>query len=360
MPLITLRQLLDHAAEHNYGVPAFNVNNLEQMRAIMMAADDTNSPVIVQASAGARKYAGAPFLRHLMAAATEEWPHIPVCVHQDHGASPAVCQRSIQLGFTSVMMDGSLQEDMKTPADYEYNVRVTKTTTDMAHACGVSVEGELGCLGSLETGMMGEEDGHGSDDKLSQEQLLTDPEEAARFVAETEVDALAIAIGTSHGAYKFTRPPTGDTLAISRIKEIHARIPDTHLVMHGSSSVPQDWLKIINEHGGSMGETYGVPVAEIQEGIKNGVRKINIDTDLRMASTGAIRRFLHENPAEFDPRKYLAAATQAMYDICKARYEAFGTAGQADKIKAISLEEMTKCYATGELRPRVTPAKEIA
>ncbi len=360
MPLITLRQLLDHAAEHSYGVPAFNVNNLEQMRAIMMAANDTNSPVIVQASAGARSYAGAPFLRHLMAAATEEWPHIPVCVHQDHGASPAVCQRSIQLGFTSVMMDGSLEEDMKTPADYEYNARVTKIATDMAHACGVSVEGELGCLGSLETGEAGDEDGSGAEGKLTQEQLLTDPEEAARFVAETQVDALAIAIGTSHGAYKFTRPPTGDILAIARIKEIHARIPDTHLVMHGSSSVPQDWLKIINEFGGNMGETYGVPVEEIQEGIKHGVRKVNIDTDLRMASTGAIRRFLHENPAEFDPRKYFKAATTAMYDICKARYEAFGTAGWADKIDVISLDDMTQRYAAGELRPRITAATEVA
>ncbi len=360
MALITLRQLLDHAAENNYGVPAFNVNNLEQMRAIMMAANDTNSPVIVQASAGARKYAGAPFLRHLIEAAVEEWPHIPVCMHQDHGASPAVCQRSIQLGFTSVMMDGSLKEDMKTPADYDYNVRVTKMTTDMAHACGVSVEGELGCLGSLETGKAVEEDGSGADGKLSHDQLLTDPEEAARFVDDTQVDALAIAIGTSHGAYKFTRPPTGDILAIDRIKAIHARIPDTHLVMHGSSSVPQDWLKIINQYGGDMGETYGVPVEEIQEGIKHGVRKVNIDTDLRMASTGAIRKFLHDNPAEFDPRKYLNAATKAMYEICKARYESFGTAGQADKIKALSLEAMTKRYATGELRPRVTKGTSTA
>jgi fructose-bisphosphate aldolase class II len=350
--LITLRQLLDHAAEHSYGVPAFNVNNLEQMRAMMMAADETNSPVIVQASAGARKYAGAPFLRHLILAAMEEWPHIPICMHQDHGASPAVCQRSIQLGFTSVMMDGSLKEDMKTPADFDYNVRVTRATVDMAHACGVSVEGELGCLGSLESGMMGEEDGSGAEGVLEHSQLLTDPEEAARFVAATKVDALAIAIGTSHGAYKFTRPPTGEILAIQRIKEIHQRIPDTHLVMHGSSSVPQDWLAIINEFGGDMGETYGVPVEEIQEGIKHGVRKINIDTDLRMASTGAIRRFMAQNPKEFDPRKYLNAATQAMYEICKARYEAFGTAGNASKIKVLSTEAMTSRYAKGELDPR--------
>ncbi|MGD8206756.1 MAG: fructose-bisphosphate aldolase class II [Thiohalocapsa sp.] len=353
MALISLRQLLDHAAENGYGVPAFNVNNLEQMRAIMEAADETDSPVICQASAGARKYAGAPFLRHLILAAIEEWPHIPVVMHQDHGASPAVCQRSIQLGFSSVMMDGSLGEDMKTPMDYDYNARVTRQVVDMAHACGVSVEGELGCLGSLETGMAGEEDGSGAEGKLDHSQLLTDPEEAAKFVNDTKVDALAIAIGTSHGAYKFTRPPTGDILAIQRIREIHARIPDTHLVMHGSSSVPQDWLKIIDEFGGNMGETYGVPVEEIAEGIKNGVRKVNIDTDLRMASTGAIRRHLAENPKNFDPRKYLAASTKAMKEICKARYEAFGTAGNASKIKVLSLEAMTARYASGELDPKV-------
>jgi len=353
MALISLRQLLDHAAEHQYGVPAFNVNNLEQMRAIMEAADESDSPVIVQASAGARKYAGAPFLRHLILAAIEEFPHIPVVMHQDHGSSPAVCQRSIQLGFSSVMMDGSLGEDMKTPMDYEYNARVTRQVVDMAHACGVSVEGELGCLGSLETGMAGEEDGSGAEGQLDHSQLLTDPEEAAQFVKDTKVDALAIAIGTSHGAYKFTRPPTGDILAIQRIREIHARIPDTHLVMHGSSSVPQEWLKIIDEFGGAMGETYGVPVEEIAEGIKNGVRKVNIDTDLRMASTGAIRKHLAENPKNFDPRKYLAASTKAMKDICKARYEAFGTAGNASKIKVLSLEAMTARYAKGELDPKV-------
>jgi fructose-bisphosphate aldolase, class II len=353
MAIISLRQLLDHAAEHGYGCPAFNVNNMEQMHAIMEAAEETDSPVICQASAGARSYAGAPFLRHLMQAAVEQWPHIPLVVHQDHGASPAVCQRSIQLGFSSVMMDGSLGEDMKTPMSYEYNVDVTARTVAMAHACGVSVEGELGCLGSLETGMMGEEDGSGAEGVLDHSQLLTDPEEAARFVEDTKCDALAIAIGTSHGAYKFTRPPTGDILAIDRIKEIHARIPDTHLVMHGSSSVPQDWLKIINENGGDMGETYGVPVEEIQEGIKHGVRKVNIDTDLRMASTGAIRRHLHEHPSDFDPRKYLKAATKAMKEICKARYEAFGTAGNASRIKPINLEEMYKRYASGELDPRV-------
>ena len=342
MALISLRQMLDHAAEQGYGVPAFNVNNLEQMRAIMEAADQTDSPVIVQASAGARSYAGAPFLRHLILSAIEEWPHIPVCMHQDHGASPAVCQRSIQLGFSSVMMDGSLGEDMKTPMSYDYNAQVTRKVVDMAHSCGVSVEGELGCLGSLETGMAGEEDGSGAEGKLDHSQLLTDPEEAAQFVKDTHVDALAIAIGTSHGAYKFTRPPTGDILAIERIKEIHARIPDTHLVMHGSSSVPQDWLAIINEFGGDMGETYGVPVEEIQEGIKNGVRKVNIDTDLRMASTGAIRKHMAENPKNFDPRKYLAAATKAMKQICVYRYQSFNTAGNASKIKALSLEAMKR------------------
>ncbi|QIK37866.1 fructose-bisphosphate aldolase class II [Caldichromatium japonicum] len=353
MALISLRQLLDHAAEYGYGVPAFNVNNLEQMRAIMEAAAETDSPVIVQASAGARKYAGAPFLRHLILAAIEEWPDIPVCMHQDHGTSPAVCQRSIQLGFSSVMMDGSLLEDGKTPSSYDYNVEVTRKVVEMAHACGVSVEGELGCLGSLESGKAGEEDGIGAEGHLDHSQLLTDPNEAADFVKKTGVDALAIAIGTSHGAYKFTRPPTGDILAIERIKEIHARIPTVHLVMHGSSSVPQEWLKIINEYGGDMGETYGVPVEEIVEGIKHGVRKVNIDTDLRMASTGAIRKNLAEDRKNFDPRKYLIAATKAMKEICKARYEAFGTAGNASKIKPISLEAMANRYAKGELDPKV-------
>ncbi|SRR6056297_125095 len=353
MALISLRQLLDHAAEHNYGVPAFNVNNLEQTRAIMEAAHETNSPVIMQASAGARKYAGAPFLRAMMEAAMNEFPHIPVVVHQDHGVSPGVCLRSIQLGFSSVMMDGSLGEDGKTPMDYDYNVSVTRTAVQAAHACGVSVEGELGCLGSLETGEAGEEDGIGAEGKLTHDQMLTDPEEAARFVKATEVDALAIACGTSHGAYKFSRPPTGDTLAIGRIKEIHARIPETHLVMHGSSSVPQEWLEIINQYGGEIPETYGVPVEQIQEGIRHGVRKVNIDTDLRLASTGAIRRFMAQNPAEFDPRKYLAHTITAMKDICKARYEAFGTAGNADKIKVLSLARMQQAYDAGELTPRV-------
>ncbi|QIB65505.1 class II fructose-bisphosphate aldolase [Kineobactrum salinum] len=353
MALISMRQLLDHAAEHGYGVPAFNVNNLEQTRAIMEAADATNSPVIMQASAGARKYAGAPFLRHLIAAAIEEFPHIPVVMHQDHGVSPGVCQRSIQLGFSSVMMDGSLGEDGKTPMDYDYNVAVTRTVVEMAHACGVSVEGELGCLGSLETGQAGEEDGVGAEGTLSHEQMLTDPEEAAMFVRATGVDALAIACGTSHGAYKFSRPPTGDTLAIDRIKQIHARIPDTHLVMHGSSSVPQEWLAIINEFGGQIPETYGVPVEQIQEGIRHGVRKINIDTDLRLASTGAVRRFLAQNPAEFDPRKFLAVTVTAMKEICVARYEAFGAAGQADRIRVKSLIAMQQAYDAGTLAPKV-------
>ena len=353
MALISLRQMLDHAAEHEYGVPAFNVNNLEQMRAIMLAAEQTDSPVIVQASAGARKYAGAPFLRHLIQAAVEQWPDIPVCVHQDHGTSPAICQRSIQLGFTSVMMDGSLMEDGKTPSSYEYNIDVTKRAVEMAHACGVSVEGELGCLGSLETGQAGEEDGVGAEGTLTHDQMLTDPEEAADFVSKTHVDALAIACGTSHGAYKFSRPPTGDILAIDRIKEINRRIPGTHLVMHGSSSVPQEWLAIINQYGGEIPETYGVPVEKICEGIKHGVRKINIDTDLRLASTGAVRRYLAENPAAFDPRSYLKETITAMRDIAVARYEAFGTAGNASKIKALSLDAMTGRYEAGELNPKI-------
>ncbi|WP_297448112.1 class II fructose-bisphosphate aldolase [Ferrovum sp.] len=353
MALISLRQLLDHAAEHGYGLPAFNVNNLEQIQAIMEAAAATNSPVIMQGSAGARKYAGEPFLRKLIEGAVEMYPDIPVCMHQDHGASPAVCQRSIRSGFSSVMMDGSLMEDMKTPSSFEYNVNTTRRVVEMAHAVGVSVEGELGCLGSLESGMMGEEDGHGSDDKLSHDQLLTDPEQAADFVRKTEVDALAIAIGTSHGAYKFTKAPTGDTLAIWRVKEIHARIPNTHLVMHGSSSVPQDWLEIIRANGGTIKETYGVPVEEIVEAIKYGVRKVNIDTDIRLAMTGAIRQLMFKKPEEFDPRKFLAEARKAAMGICKARFEAFGSAGQASKIKPVSLEAMSDRYAKGELKPQV-------
>ena len=353
MALISLRQLLDHAAENGYGLPAFNVNNMEQVQAIMQAADESNSPVILQGSAGARSYAGEPFLRHLILAALESYPHIPVCMHQDHGASPDICLRSIQSGFSSVMMDGSLEADGKTPSSYEYNVDVTGQVVQMAHAGGVSVEGELGCLGSLETGEMGEEDGHGAEGKLDMEQLLTDPEQAADFVKQTGVDALAIAIGTSHGAYKFTKEPTGEILRIDRIREIHARIPDTHLVMHGSSSVPQDWLKVINSYGGEMGQTYGVPVEEIVEGIKSGVRKVNIDTDLRMASTGSVRKHLNDVPANFDPRKFLKEATKGMAGICKARYEAFGAAGMASKITPLSLEAMFGRYASGELDPKI-------
>ncbi len=353
MALISMRQLLDHAAEHDYGVPAFNVNNLEQIRAIMEGAAQTNSPVIVQASAGARKYAGSNFLRHLILAAIEEFPDIPVVMHQDHGASPDVCQRSIQFGFSSVMMDGSLMEDQKTPASYEYNVEVTKTAVAMAHACGVTVEGELGCLGSLETGEAGEEDGVGAEGKLSMDQLLTDPDQAVDFIDATKCDALAIAIGTSHGAYKFSRPPTGDILSIDRVREIHERLPNTHLVMHGSSSVPQEWLQVINEFGGEIPETYGVPVAEIQAGIRHGVRKVNIDTDLRLASTGAIRRFMAGNRSEFDPRKYLAETMKAMKDIVIDRYEAFGTAGNASKIKPVSLEAMSDQYKSGSLDPKL-------
>ena len=345
MALISLKQLLDHAAEYSYGVPAFNVNNMEQIHAIMQAADETDSPVILQASAGARSYAGEPFLRHLVLAAVEQWPHIPVCLHQDHGASPAVCQASIRSGFTSVMMDGSLKEDMKTPATYEYNVIVTRRVVDMAHAVGVSVEGELGCLGSLETGTAGKEDGVGAEGTLDHSQLLTDPAEAADFVAKTGVDALAVAIGTSHGAYKFTRPPTGDILDIERIKAIHARIPATHLVMHGSSSVPQEWLAVIREFGGEIKETYGVPVEAIVEGIRHGVRKVNIDTDIRLAMTGAMRRALAKDTGEFDPRKFFKASIAAARDVCRARFEAFGSAGRASSIRPVALERIATHYA---------------
>ena len=349
MPLVSMRQLLDHAAENNYGLPAFNVNNLEQVQAIMQAADEVNAPVIMQASAGARKYAGEHFLRHLIEAAVEAYPHIPVVMHQDHGQSPAICQGAIDLGFSSVMMDGSLREDGKTPAEYEYNVDVTRKVVALAHAVGVTVEGELGCLGSLETGEAGEEDGIGAEGVLDHSMLLTDPEQAADFVKATQLDALAIAIGTSHGAYKFTRKPTGDILAISRIKEIHARIPNTHLVMHGSSSVPQELLEEIRKFGGDMKETYGVPVEEIQEAIKFGVRKINIDTDIRLAMTGAIRRFFAENPSKFDPREYLKPAREAAKLVCKARYVAFGCEGQASKIKPVGLTDIASAYKSGKL-----------
>jgi fructose-bisphosphate aldolase class II len=344
MAFISLRQLLDHAAENGYGVPAFNVNNLEQIQAIMQAAQETDSPVILQASAGARKYAGEPYLRHLMLAAVESHPDIPLVLHQDHGASPDVCQQSIRSGFTSVMMDGSLLADQKTPASYEYNVDTTSLVSRMAHAIGVSVEGELGCLGSLETGEAGEEDGVGAAGKLTHDMLLTDPDQARDFIERTKVDALAIAIGTSHGAYKFTRQPTGDILDIDRIRAIHQKIPDTHLVMHGSSSVPQEWLAIIRDHGGEMKETYGVPVEEIQRGIASGVRKVNIDTDIRLAMTGAMRKSFDDDRSEFDPRKALKAATAAARDICRARFIAFGCAGQASKIRPVALEAMASRY----------------
>ncbi len=344
MALITLRQLLDYAAEHDFGMPAFNVNNLEQVRAIMQAAHSTQSPVILQASQGARQYAGAAFIRAMVLACVEEWPHIPVVLHQDHGASPAVCQRSIQLGFSSVMMDGSLGEDMKTPTTYAYNVDVTRRVVQMAHDCGVSVEGELGCLGSLETGLAGEEDGSGAAGVLEQKQLLTDPSEARDFVEATGVDALAIAIGTSHGAYKFTKPPTDQVLAIDRIAQIHRACPNTHLVMHGSSSVPQALLAKINAYGGDIGATYGVPTEQILVGIKHGVRKVNIDTDLRLAATAAIRAYMHNNPAEFDPRKYLKASVAAMQEVCEARLTTFGASGHAGKIKARSFAKMVSFY----------------
>ena len=352
MTIVSLRQLLDHAAEYGYGMPAFNVNNMEQVQAIMQAADATDSPAILQVSAGARKYAGEAFVRHLVQAAAETWPHIPIVLHQDHGASPAVCQASIRSGFTSVMMDGSLGEDMKTPASYEYNTRVTATVVEMAHAVGVSVEGELGCLGSLESGTAAEEDGSGAAGKLSHDQLLTDPEQCVDFVAQTGVDALAIAIGTSHGAYKFSRQPTGDILAIDRIREIHRRIPNTHLVMHGSSSVPQEWLTVIRENGGEIETTWGVPVEQIQEGIRNGVRKINIDTDIRLAMTGAVRRALNGDRREFDPRKFLKQAIVAAQAICKARFEAFGSAGRASQIKPMLLERMADRYRSTQLARR--------
>jgi len=349
MPLVSMRQLLDHAAEHGYGIPAFNVNNLEQVQAIMDAAATVDAPVIMQGSAGARKYAGEAFLKHLIQAAIEAYPHIPIVMHQDHGQSPDVCKGAIALGFSSVMMDGSLQADGKSIASYDYNVDVTKRVVEMAHATGVSVEGELGCLGSLETMKGDKEDGHGTDAVMTHDQLLTDPEQAADFVKRTQLDALAIAIGTSHGAYKFTRKPTGDILAIDRIKEIHRRIPNTHLVMHGSSSVPQELLQMIRQYGGNMKETYGVPVEEIQEAIHHGVRKINIDTDIRLAMTAAIRQFLAQHPDKFDPREYLKPATAAAKAICLQRYEQFGCAGKASMIKPIGLSVMIDRYKNGEL-----------
>jgi fructose-bisphosphate aldolase class II len=349
MALVSMRELLDHAAENTYGIPAFNVNNLEQVQAVMEAANETGAPVILQASAGARKYAGEPFIKHLIQAAVEAYPHIPLVMHQDHGQNPGVCQGAMNLGFSSVMMDGSLEADGKTIASYDYNVEVTRQVVDMAHKLGVTVEGELGCLGSLETMQGDKEDGHGTDAVMTREQLLTDPEQAADFVKRTQLDALAIAIGTSHGAYKFTRKPTGDILAIERIMEINRRIPNTHLVMHGSSSVPQELLAIIRQYGGNMKETYGVPVEEILKAIKFGVRKINIDTDIRLAMTGAVRKFLAENPEKFDAREWLKPAREAAKAICKQRYIEFGCEGQAAKIKGNSLQVVAARYAKGEL-----------
>jgi fructose-bisphosphate aldolase class II len=349
MALVPMRLLLDHAAENGYGLPAYNVNNMEQIQAIMRAADETNSPVILQASRGARSYAGENFLRHLILAAVETYPHIPICMHQDHGNAPGTCYSAMRQGFTSVMMDGSLEADAKTPASYEYNVEVTREVVKVAHSIGVSVEGELGCLGSLETGMGEAEDGHGFEGALSHDQLLTDPEEAVNFVEQTGVDALAVAIGTSHGAYKFTRKPTGEILAISRIEEIHRRLPNTHLVMHGSSSVPQELLEIINSNGGKIRETYGVPVEEIQKGIKCGVRKINIDTDNRLAITAAVREALFAKPDEFDPRHFLKPSIKYMQKVCSDRYNSFGCAGQGTKIKQMSLDDFAAKYAKGEL-----------
>ena len=359
MALVPMRLLLDHAAEEGYGIPAFNVNNMEQIIAIMQAADETDSPVILQASRGARSYAGEKFLRHLVMAAVETYPHIPIVMHQDHGNGPATCYSAIRNGFTSVMMDGSLEEDAKTPSTFEYNVDVTRKVVDVAHAVGASVEGELGCLGSLETGQGEAEDGHGFEGKLDKDQLLTDPDEAVQFVEATQVDALAVAIGTSHGAYKFTRKPTGEILAISRIEEIHKRLPNTHLVMHGSSSVPQQWLDIINKHGGEIPETYGVPVEEIQKGIKSGVRKVNIDTDNRLAITAAIRTAADEDPSNFDPRHFLKPSIKNMQQVCTDRYEKFGTAGNASKIKQVGLNIFADKYATGEFDAKVKEAATV-
>jgi len=353
MPLVSMRQLLDHAAENGYGIPAFNVNNLEQVQAVMTAAAEVGAPVILQASAGARKYAGEAFIKHLIQAAVESWPQVPLVMHQDHGQNPDVCRGAMALGFGSVMMDGSLEADGKSIASYDYNVDVTKKVVEMAHLQGVTVEGELGCLGSLETMKGDKEDGHGTDATMTHDQLLTDPEQAADFVKQTQLDALAIAIGTSHGAYKFTRKPTGDILAIGRVKEIHKRIPNTHLVMHGSSSVPQDLLAIINQYGGKMKETYGVPVEEIQEAIKHGVRKINIDTDIRLAMTAAVRKFMAENPDKFDAREWLKPAREAAMKICRQRYLEFGCEGQAGKIKPIPMGDMAARYARGELAQTV-------
>lgn len=353
MALISLRQLLDHAAEYGYGVPAFNVNNMEQMLAIMKAADETNSPVIMQASRGARQFANDIVLGHLIKAAVEMYPHLPICMHQDHGNSPQTCLSALMNGFSSVMMDGSLEADGKTPSDFEYNVAVTAKVSEMSHLVGASIEGELGHLGSLETGKGEAEDGHGFDGEMTMDMLVTDADEAAEFVQRTNVDALAVAIGTSHGAYKFTRKPDGDILAMDALKKIHKKLPDTHLVMHGSSSVPQELQDIVNAYGGEIAPTWGVPVEEIEVGIKNGVRKVNVDTDLRLALTGAIRKLLWSNPSEFDPRKYLAPGIDAMAAVCKDRFERFGSAGSANKISVIPLSDMAKRYESGSLTAKV-------
>jgi fructose-bisphosphate aldolase, class II len=359
MALVPMRLMLDHAAENGYGIPAFNVNNLEQIQAIVQAAHETDSPVILQASRGARKYAGENFLRHLILAAAETYPHLPIAMHQDHGNEPATCYSAMKNGFTSVMMDGSLQADAKTPASFEYNVSVTREVVKVAHSIGVSVEGELGCLGSLETGMGEAEDGHGFEGKLDHSQLLTDPDEAVQFVEQTQVDALAVAIGTSHGAYKFTRKPTGEILAISRIEEIHRRLPNTHLVMHGSSSVPEDLIELINQYGGTIPETYGVPVEEIQKGIKSGVRKVNIDTDNRLAITAAVREALAKDTKEFDPRHFLKPSIKYMQKVCAERYQQFGTAGNASKMKQLSLDDFAAKYAKGELAALTKAAAKV-
>lgn len=356
MPLVSLRQLLDHAAEHEYGLPAFNINNMEQIQAVLGAAREVDSPAIIAASAGARSYAGEPFLRHLILAALEAFPDVPIAVHQDHGATVATCVRSVRSGFSSVMMDGSLLEDAKSPAPYDYNVRVTRQVVEMARAVGVSVEGEIGVLGSLERRGGDQEDGHGVTGEVGAERLLTDPDDAVRFVRDTGVDALAIAIGTSHGAYKFSRPPSGEVLVMDLVKEIHARLPDTHLVMHGSSSVPQEWLAVINDHGGQIRPTYGVPIEEIQMGIRHGVRKINIDTDIRLAMTAAVRRHLSRDPSDFDPRRYLGEAIAAARQTCRERFEQFGSAGHGSRIQPIPLEEMARRYAAGDLDPRIAAA----
>jgi fructose-bisphosphate aldolase, class II len=359
MALVPMRLLLDHAAENNYGIPAYNVNNLEQILSIMQAASESDSPVILQASRGARSYAGEYFLRHLILAAVETYPNIPIAMHQDHGNSPSTCYSAMRHGFTSVMMDGSLEADAKTPASFDYNVNVTSEVVKVAHSIGVSVEGELGCLGSLETGKGEAEDGHGFEGALSKDQLLTDPDEAVEFVERTQVDALAVAIGTSHGAYKFTRKPTGEVLAISRIEEIHRRLPNTHLVMHGSSSVPQEWIDMINQYGGKIPETYGVPIEEIQKGIKSGVRKVNIDTDNRLAITAAIREAAAKDPSNFDPRHFMKPSIKYMKQVCLERYDAFGSAGNASKIKQVSLDDFAAKYAKGELAASVKKATAV-